>query len=46
MLNVRGDVYVEQNKFKISWSCHLDYNQTLSRDPINKVCFILFSNQD
>ena len=38
MLNVCGDVYVlEQNKFKISWSCHLDYKQTLSRDSINRV---------
>ena len=42
MLNVCGDVYVEQNKFKISWSCHLDYKQTLSIDPINRVCFIFF----
>ena len=46
MLNVCGDVYVEQNKFKISWSCHLDYKQTLSRDLINRVCFIFFSNHD
>ena len=37
MLNLCGDVYVEQNKFKISWSCHLDYKQTLTRDSINRV---------
>ena len=30
-------MYVEQNKFKISWSCHLDYKQTLSRGSINRV---------
>ena len=25
------------NKFKISWSCHLDYKQTLSRDSTNRL---------
>ena len=36
MLNVRGDVYAEYSKFEkgeyFSWSCHLDYKQTMSRD--------------
>ena len=26
-----------------SWSCHLDYKQTMSRDFTNRVCFIFFS---
>ena len=26
-----------------SWSCHLDYKQTMSRDSTNRVCFIFFS---
>ena len=42
MLNVCGDVYVEQNKFKISCSCHLDYKRTLSRDSINRGMFYTF----
>ena len=50
MLNVRGDVYAEYSKFEkgeyFSWSCHLDYKQTMSRDSTNWICFIFFSNHD
>ena len=46
MLNVRGDVYAEYSKFEkgeyFSWSCHLDYKQTMSRDFPDRVCFIFF----